>query len=85
MRRSKKSYLSDLTECVKSELELIEEKNITYEGHEYKYRVEKYSVLKDYYSIIVIGGPYKYTATTSCKKVGIQKKLKTLIKLLKQR
>ena len=84
MKRSKKSSLSDLPE-IESEIELLEEKTITYEGHEYTYRVEKYTVLKNYCSIVVTGGPYRYTATTTCRKGGVQNKLKVLIKMLKQK
>lgn len=84
MARSKKSYLLDLPE-VTSGIELEEEKTVTHEGHEYHYRVEKYSMYKSYYAIIVTGGPYKYRATTTCKGVNIKKRIKMLILSLKHK
>jgi len=84
MRRSKKSYLLDLPE-ISSDIEVEEEKTITHEGHEYNYRVEKYTMFKSYYAIIVTGGPYKIRATTTCKGTRVKTKIKALILTLKHR
>ncbi len=84
MKRSSKFCLSDLHE-ITSNIEVGETKEITYEDHKYQYRVDKYTMYKDYYSIVVAGGPYNIRATTTCKKAGIRKKLKAMIKLLKHK
>ncbi len=84
MARSKKSYLLDLPE-VTSDMEVVEEKTITHEGHEYSYRVEKYSMYKSYYAVEVTGGPYKTRATTTCKGSRVKAKIKALILLLKHK
>ena len=84
MRRSKKFSLSDLPE-VTTDIELVEEKTITYEGHEYTYRIEKYTMYKDYNAITVTGGPCKGSATTTCKRASIKKKLKGMILSLKHK
>ncbi len=84
MKRSKKSSLLDLRE-ITAGLEEIESKEITYEGHKYKYRIDKYIIHKNYYAIYVTGGPYNHSAITTCKKSSIQKKLKTIILILKQK
>lgn len=84
MARSRKFSLSDLPE-VSSDIEVEEEKTITHEGHEYHYRVEKYSMYKSYYAVIVTGGPYKIRATTTCKGARVKAKIKALILTLKHR
>ena len=78
MRKSKKSYLLDLPE-VTAGIEEGEEKSITYEDHEYKYRVDRYTMYRDYYALEVVGGPHKVRATTTCKKASVKKRLKKLI------
>jgi len=84
MRRSKKFSLSDLPE-VSSNIVLKEERTITHEGHEYTYRVEEYTMFKSYCAVIVTGGPYKYSATTTCKGANVKKKIKALIFTLKHK
>lgn len=73
--------MTEVTAGIKEE----ESKEITYEGHKYMYRVDKYTMFKDYYAIHVRGGPYGHSATTTCKGKSIQKKLKLIILTLKQR
>lgn len=84
MRRSKKSSLSDLVE-VTSNIELEEEKTVTYEDHEYTYTVLKYTMFKSFYSVTVKGGPYKYSATTSCKGVLIKPSIKKFMRIIKHK
>jgi hypothetical protein len=63
----------------KSEIETGEIKRLEFLGHEYVYRVDKYTVLKDYYCLVVAGGPHRIRAITTCKKSQIKKRLKKLI------
>lgn len=84
MRRSKKSSLLDLPN-VSSEIEEGEVKTITYKDHEYSYRVDKYSMYKDYYAVVVSGGQYKGSVTTTCKKSLINVKIKGAIKSLQHK
>jgi hypothetical protein len=84
MRRSKKFSVSDLPE-ITADKEVIEEKTIHHEGHDYTYVIEKYTMYENYNSIVVTGGPYNYRATTTCKKQVIKKTLKTLINKLKHK
>jgi hypothetical protein len=81
MAKSKKSSLLELTDF-RSEIEKGEDKNVTYAGHEYKYRIDRYMIFKDYYAVEIVGGPFNIRATTTCKKSSIKKKLKVLINSL---
>jgi hypothetical protein len=85
MRRSKKSYLYLDSRKVEAGIEVGKEKTIDYGGHSYKYRVDKYTMYKDYYALVVVGGPHQIRATTTCKKSGIKSKLKAIILTLKHK
>jgi len=58
---------------------------ITYAGHEYVYKVEQYKVLKDYWSLTVAGGPYRYIAITTCRRALLKKNLKEIIESLRRK
>lgn len=78
MARSKKFSLSDSPE-VSADIEEGELKIITYKGHDYSYRVDRYMMYKDYYAVTVSGGQHKGSVTTTCKKALINKKVKGAI------
>lgn len=78
MKRSKKFSLSDTTEVLAS-IEEGESKSLTYGGHEYLYRIDKYTMYKDYYALIVVGGRYRIRAMMTCKKSELKKNLKLII------
>ena len=78
MKRSKKYYQSDLPE-IKAEIEKGKIKKLIYRGYEYVYRIDKYTMYKDYCVLIVVGGRYRIRATTTCKKSDIKKNLKVII------
>ena len=78
MKRSKKYSLSDSNEVVAG-IKTGEPKSLTYGGHEYLYRIDKYTMYKDYYALIVVGGRYRIRAITTCKKSELKKKLKLII------
>lgn len=78
MARSKKFSLSDLPE-VTADIEEGETKTITYKDQEYSYRVDRYTMYKDYYAVTVSGGQHKGSVTTTCKKSLVNKKVKGAI------
>jgi len=83
MRRSKKLSLSGPE--VTASIEEGETKEIEYENHKYSYRVDRFTLYKDYYALEVTGGPFGYRATTTCKKPSIKKRLRNLILSLKHK
>lgn len=83
MKPSKKFYLSDLPE-ISSEIIPGEDKTITYQEQEYTYRIDKYSMYKDYVAVHV-KGPKGRSAMTTCSRGHVKKRLKVLIGLLQHR
>jgi len=57
-------------------------KRLTYAGHEYIYRVDRYDLWRDYYALIIIGGPYRVRAVTTCRKSSVKKNLMKIIQSL---
>ena len=78
MKQSTKLHLYDSLK-ISAEIEEGEKKEIEFRGYPYIYRVDKYTFYKNYYSLILVGGPYRLRATTTCKKEDIKKCLKKLI------
>lgn len=79
MGRLKKFSLSSNLPEITTDIEIGEVKTITYQGHKYSYRIDKYSMYKDYYIVSVSGGQHKGSITTTCAKASIKKKLKRMI------
>lgn len=85
MKRSTKFSISDTKTNISADIAEGETKEVIYEGHKYEYRVDRYTMYKDYCALVVTGGPHNYRATTTCKRGGVKKRLKTIILLLKHK
>lgn len=84
MKPSTKLSKSEGPEVI-ANIELGEKKEFELNGHRYIYRVDRYTMYKDYYSITLVGGPRKIKTITTCKKARINPCLKVMIRAIQHK